>query len=137
MKIPNYDTHKNGKQNRKLNNFLDEDYRVLITGQSKCGKTNTLMHMLGTPLVYYDKIYLYTPNQNQDKIQDLEKIMDKIYDKVCYPVLEYKDTSEYTDNNRKVVIFDDLVNAPERAQNKIASHYTDGRHHKIKPIYLT
>ena len=143
MKIPNYDTHKNGKQNRKLDNFLDEDYRELITGRSKCGKTNTLMHMLRTPLVYYDKIYFYTPNQNQDKIQDLEKIMDKIYDEVCYPVLEIgsaddiKDTSAYPDNNRKVVIFDDLVNAPERVQNKIASHFTDGRHHKISPIYLT
>lgn len=32
MKIPNYDTNKNGKQNRRLNNFLDEDYRLLVTG---------------------------------------------------------------------------------------------------------
>ena len=93
---------------------------MLITGQSKCGKTNTLMHMLRTPLVYYDKVNLYTPNQHQDKIQDLAKVMDKISDKVGYPVLEIgsaddiKDTSEYPVNNRKVVIFDDLVNAPER-----------------------
>lgn len=86
MKIPNYDTNKNGKQNRKLNNLFNEDHRMLITAQSKCGKTNTLMHMLRTPLFYYDKIYLYSPNQHQDKIQDLEKIMDKISDKVGYPV---------------------------------------------------
>ena len=46
------------------------------------------MHMLRMPLVYYDKICFYTPNQHQDKIQDLEKIMDKISDKVVYPVLE-------------------------------------------------
>ena len=32
MKIPNYDTNKNGKQNTKLNDVLDEDYRMLITG---------------------------------------------------------------------------------------------------------
>lgn len=88
MKIPNYDTNKNGKQKKRLNNFLDEDYRMFITGQSKCGKTNTLMHMLRTPLVYYDKIYLYTPSQHQDKLQDLEKIMDKISEKTGYPVLE-------------------------------------------------
>lgn len=68
MKIPNYDTNKNGKQNTKLNNFLDEDYRMLITGQTKCGKTNTLMHMLGTPLVYYDKLYYFGPNSQQNKI---------------------------------------------------------------------
>ena len=88
MKIPNYDTNKNGKQKKRLNNFLVDDYRMFITGQSKCGKTNTLMHMLRTPLVYYDKIYLYTPNQYQDKLQDLEKIMDKISEKTGYPVLE-------------------------------------------------
>ena len=54
MKIPNYDRTKYGKQGIKLNNFLDGDYRMLITGQSLCGKTNTLMHMLRKPLVYYD-----------------------------------------------------------------------------------
>jgi len=116
---------------------------MLITGQSKCGKTNTLMHMLRTPLAYYDKIYLYTPNQHQDKKQDLEKIMDKISNKVGYPVLEIgsaddiKDTSEYPDNNRNVVIFDDLVNAPDEIQNKITNHFTVGSHHKISPIYFT
>lgn len=68
MKIPNYDTNKNGKQNTKLNDFLDEDYRMLITGQSKWGKTNTLMHMLRTPLVYYDKLYYFGPNSQQNKI---------------------------------------------------------------------
>lgn len=36
MKIPNYDTNKDGKQgNRRLTNFLDEDFRMLITGQSR------------------------------------------------------------------------------------------------------
>ena len=30
------------------------------------------------------------------------------------------DTSEYPSNNRKVVVFDDLVNAPDRIQSKIA-----------------
>ena len=36
-----------------------------------------------------------------------------------------------------VVIFDDLINAPDKIQNKIAKHSLDGRHHKISPIYLT
>ena len=69
--------------------------------------------------------------------------MDKTSDKLGYPVLEIgssddiKDTSEHPDNNRKVVIFDDLVNALERVQTKIANHFTDGRHHKVSSIYLT
>ena len=99
--------------------------------------------MLRKPLLYYDKIYLYTPNQHQDKIKDLKETMDKISKQVGYNVLEIggedeiRDTSEYPINNRKVIVFDDLVNANEKIQKKIANHFTDGRHHQINPIYLS
>ena len=142
MKIPNYDT-KSPTQGRSLCKFLDEDFRLLISGQSGCGKTNTVMHILRKPLVYYDKIHFFTPNQHQDKIVDLQKVMKPISKKVGYEVLELHspeeilDTSEYPSNNRKVVVFDDLVNAPDRIQSKIANHWTDGRHHGISPIYLS
>ena len=143
VKIPNYDTHSNEKPKRRYNDYLDEDYRMLVAGASGSGKTNTVMHMLREPLTYYDKVYLYTRNPHQDKIQDLEKLMDRISQKVGYSVLEIKDsndimdTNEYPEGNRKIVIFDDLVNAPEKVQSKIANHFTDGRHHQISPIYLT
>ena len=89
------------------------------------------------------KIHFFTPNQHQDKIVDLQKVMKPISKKVGYEVLELHspeeimDTSEYPSNNRKVVVFDDLVNAPDRIQSKIANHWTDGRHHGISPIYLS
>ena len=143
VKIPNFDTHSNEKPKRRYNDFLDEDYRMLVTGASGSGKTNTLMYMLRVPLVYYDMVYLYTRNPHQDKIQDLEKLMDRISQRVGYSVLEIKDpdnimdTREYPEGNRKVVIFDDLVNAADNIQSKIANHFTDGRHHQISPIYLT
>ena len=88
MKIPNYDT-KSPTQGRSLCNFLDEDFRLLISGQSGCGKTNTVMHILRKPLVYYDKIHFFTPNQHQDKIVDLQKVMKPISKKVGYEVLEF------------------------------------------------
>ena len=105
MKIPNYDT--NTKTNsKKINNIFDEDFRLLIAGESGCGKTNTLMHILRRPLVYYDKIIIYSPNLHQEKIQDLKKLMDSISSKVGYPVLELnspdeiKNTNEYASDNR-------------------------------------
>jgi len=116
---------------------------MLIAGQTRCGKTNTLTHILRTPLVYYDKIYIFSPNQHQDKLQDFQKLMEKVSEKVGYPILEIggendiPNTNKYPMKNRKVVVFDDLVNANEKIQNKIANHFTDGRHHKISPIYLT
>ena len=88
MRIPNYDKNRNTNPKRRLNNFLDEDFRIITAGKSNCGKTNTLVHMLRLPLCFYDKIYLYTLNSHQDKIHDLKTLMDKISDKVGCPVLE-------------------------------------------------
>ena len=142
MKIPNYD-RKTKENSKKLNYVFDEDFRLLIAGESGWGKTNTLMHILRKPLVYYDKIYIYSPNLHQDKIQDFKDIMDSISKKVGYPVLELngpdeiKNTNEYQSGNRKIVVFDDVINAPKKIQNKIANHWTDGRHHGISPIYLS
>ena len=142
MKIPNYDTNTN-ENSKKINNIFDEDFRLLITGESGCGKTNTLMHILRQPLVYYDKIFIYSPNLHQEKIQDLQELMGRVSEKVGYPVLEVsgpeeiKNTTEYSSDNRKIVVFDDVINAPEKIQKKIANHWTDGRHHGISPIYLS
>ena len=100
---------------QKKNNIFDEDFRLLIAGESGCGKTNTLMHILRKPLVYYDKIYIFSPN-----LQDLQELMKKISEKVGYPVLEVsgpdeiKNTTDYPSENRKIVVFDDVINAPER-----------------------
>ena len=116
---------------------------MLVCGQSGYGKTNTVMHMLRKPLVYYDKIYMYTPNQHQEKIRDLQGLMDDVSKKVGYQVMEIKgpdeilDTNKYPNYNRKIVIFDDLINAPDKIQSKIANHFTDGRHHNISPVYIT
>ena len=144
MKIPNYDTRSvNQSSKRKYNDFLDEDFRMLISGQTRCGKTNTLMHILRKPLVYFDKIYIFSPNLHQDKIQDLKNLMLSISEEVGYQVLELggeediPDTDEYPQDNRKIVVFDDLINASKPVQNKIANHWTDGRHHQISPIYLS
>ena len=47
-------------------------------GYSGCGKTNTIMHMLSKPLVFYDKIFFISPNRHQEKIRNLEEIMNYI-----------------------------------------------------------
>ena len=57
MKNPIYDNDNKQSKKRRLNQFLDEEYRMLV-----CGNTNTVTHMLRKPLVYCNKIYLYTPN---------------------------------------------------------------------------
>lgn len=101
------------------------------------------MHILREPLVNYDKLFIFTPNHHQEKMVNFEKLMDKISEKVGYDVLtmgnseDILDTTEYPENMRNIVIFDDLVNASNEVQNRIANHYTDGRHHNVSPVYLT
>ena len=63
-------------------------FACLSPAKVACGKTNTVMHILRKPLVYYDKIHFFTPNQHQDKIVDLQKVMKPISKKVGYEVLE-------------------------------------------------
>ena len=65
MKLKNYDSEESDHLH-SLNDFLTEDFRMLITGRSGCGKTNTLMNILREPLVPYDKIYLYSRNNQQN-----------------------------------------------------------------------
>ena len=48
---------------------------MLICGNSGSGKTNLLYHMFITPLLYYDEIYLYARNLEQDKYQKLIQTM--------------------------------------------------------------
>jgi len=116
---------------------------MLIAGPTRCGKTNTLMHILREPLVYYDKLFIFTPNHHQEKMVNFSRLMDKISEKVGYEVLtmgnseDILDTTEYPENMRNIVVFDDLVNASNEVQNRIANHYTDGRHHNVSPVYLS
>ena len=78
MEIPNYDTNTKNKKFRKLYSFMPNDtFRMLICGNSGSGKTNLLYHMLIEPLFYYDKIYLYAKNLEQEKYQNLMKEMNE------------------------------------------------------------
>ena len=61
---------------KKLKNYSfmpNDTFRMLICGNSGSGKTNLLYHMLIVPLLYYDEIYLYAKNLDQEKYQLDEK----------------------------------------------------------------
>ena len=76
------------KKDRSLNDFLKEDFRILVCGQSGSGKTNAVLHILIKPLAYYDKIYFYTPNSQQDKMIKLKESLEKVNKKIGYEIME-------------------------------------------------
>ena len=59
MEIPNYDKKETTKFKQLYDYMPDKCFRILICGKSGGGKTNTVLHMLIKPSIYYDKIYLY------------------------------------------------------------------------------
>ena len=90
---------------------------MLICGNSGSGKTNLLYHMLIKPLLYYDEIYLFARNLEQDKYQTLIKRMSDMGMKLGlnYDILHVSSdevipvTEMDYEDNQKLVIFDDCL----------------------------
>ena len=142
MKIPNYDSASNNDSNfkRLLPYMPSDNFRMLICGPSGCGKTNVLMHMLCNPLLYYDKIYLFSKNLEQPKYRQLLETFQPISEEVGYDVIEESNgdvipLESLDHDNQKIVIFDDF--ACERNQKPLIEYFIGGRHKNCSVIYLS
>ena len=156
MKIPNYDgTPNSNNKYKQLHSFMpDSCFRMLICGNSGSGKTNVLIHMLRAPLIYYDKLYLYSKNLEQKKYQDFIKLLEKTAEKIEIPLDDILEVSNddiidldeievnedsplgsSVNESQKVVIFDDYI--CERNQNDIIKYFIGGRHKNCCVIYLS
>ena len=143
MEIPNYDAPSDpDKKYKQLFPYMpNKTFRMLICGNSGCGKTNLLYHMLIKPLPYYDEIYLYARNLEQDKYKNLMQKMRDLSAKVGYQVLnvsndEIKPVAEMGyEDDQKVVIFDDYV--CDKNQRQLIDYFIQGRHKNCSVIYLS
>lgn len=143
MEIPNYDSNDDpNKKFKQLYPYMPSDtFRMLICGNSGSGKTNLLYHMLMKPLLYYDEIYLYARNLEQDKYKKLSKKMMDLSHKLGYEILHTSNDEiipitemEHIDN-QKLVIFDDYV--CDKNQRKLIDYFIQGRHKNCSVIYLS
>ena len=143
MEIPNYDSSDDiDKKYKQLYPYMPSDiFRMLICGNSGSGKTNLLYHMLMKPLLYYDEIYLYARNLEQDKYQKLIKKMNELSHKLGYEILHVSNgevtpvTEMGYEDNQKLVIFDDYV--CEKNQKNLIDYFLQGRHKYCSVIYLS
>ena len=142
MEIPNYDRNNDDETDfERLYPYMPKQtFRMLLVGPSGCGKTNLLIHLLSKPLIFYDCVYLYAKNIEQDKYQDLLKDFIPISEKVGYDVIEYSNdkiipVKEFDNKSQKVIIFDDYV--CEKNQNSIVDYLIQGRHKNCSIIYLS
>ena len=143
MKIINYDDEDDFSSNfkRRVSFMPDRCFRMLICGPSGCGKTNTLVFMIKN-LLYFDKIYLYAKNLQQDKYQRLLKEFKPFSKDVGYPIIETSNNeivplSDLPDDNQKLVIFDDYLNTGTKNDAKIRNYFTNSRNKNCSCIYLS
>ena len=60
---------------------------MLVVGPSGLGKTNLLLDMIYR-LLFFDKIYLYAKNLQQNKYQHLVNLFGPISEEAGYPIIE-------------------------------------------------
>ena len=150
MKLPNYDNLQTKKDKDEkidrvypaLCDFYSSISRTLICGPSGSGKTNLLLHILLTPLIYYESIVLYTKTPDQPKYVEIKKVFDKLAkDNKITSFFEIKSGNvEPVDDLEKklfkLIIFDDYI--LEKAQfDHIVKYFVLGRHHKCSVIFLS
>ena len=143
MEIPNYDSDGDSdKKFKQLYLYMPSDtFRMLICGNSGSGKTNLLNHMLIKPLLYYDEIYLYARNLEQQKCKKLIQKMRELSHKLGYDILHVSNDEiipisemDYEDN-QKLVIFDDYVY--DRNQRQLTDYFIQGHHKNCSVVYLS
>ena len=83
MKIPNLDMNKKEDYDDYI---LKRPFRMVVVGDSSRGKTNLVMYMILSGQFFNkpDKIYYYGRTIEQDKIQYLKSISDKLKSKIGY-----------------------------------------------------
>ena len=143
MKIKNYDIQDDENSDFvQLHNFMpDRSFRMLICAPSGSGKTNLLLDMIYR-LLYYDKIYLYARNLQQSKYKHLLKKFDPISQKCGYDIIEASNNeiiplTDLSDDNQKLVIFDDFLNTGKKNDEQIRDYFTNSRNKNCSCIYLS
>ena len=140
MKIKNYDIKDSENNNFvQLHNFMpDKTFRLLLASPSGGGKTNLLLDMIYR-LLFFDKIYLYARNLQQDKYKHLLKSFEPISKEAGYDVIEANNDEitplkDLSDENQKLVIFDDYLNTGKKNDERIRDYFTNSR---LLCIYLS
>src|SRR4051812_19326659 len=160
IKIKNFDEYipKKHKNINKHQLAPKWPFRLLICGESGCGKTNLFMNLI-TDLLHFNRLYIYSKMPNEDKyefIHDFFENVDKIIHKKLinkafkdgYPPPELKQTclissdlkdlvplEQLNTTEQTLIIFDDML--LEKDQSQIEQYWMRGRKYNASFIYMS
>ena len=144
MKIPNNDFKDDEDSDfTQLYPFMpDRCFRMLICAPSGSGKTNLLFYMIDKPLLFFDKVFLYAKNLQQNKYQYLLKKFEPLSKKYGYNIIEASNgdiisLDDMADGNQKLIIFDDYLNTGTKNDQEILNYFTNSRNKNCSCIYLS
>ena len=132
--MKNYDKSLEVNYNRNWSYILDHDYRILINGGSKSGKTNVLLNLRKHQLANIVKIHLHVKDPFKSKFQLFINVREKVGTKTLKNPKESIDYSQKVhvvcenlkDSNptkeRQVSIFIDDIKAGMKANKNIRSY---------------
>ena len=115
----------------------------IIAGGTASGKTQNLMDLIKLLNGTFDKIYIYSPSPDKDK---LYRYLDSLFEKKNYEngrVIQVNNIDEdiiplnelEDDDGQKLIVFDDLCN--EKNQKKICDYYIRCRKFKCIAVYIS
>ena len=152
INLDNIINKNNKNHNKKWPYIPDHPYRILITGGSGSGKTNTLLNLINEQKDI-DKIYLYTKDLSESKHEYLTKNRENAGIKLVNysnAFIEYSNTMddvyENIDNynssrKRKIlIIFDDMIAdimTNKKFQSIIKELFTRCRKLNVSLVFIT
>lgn len=148
MELLNFDSYASdyNENPRVTGHFLMPawPFRMIVNGPSGCGKSNLVFNMI-TKYLYFDKLYVYAKDTDEDKYQMLKDFMTEVAvqrgvptGKIFFMSNDPKDIPSpqaYDPKYQNLVIYDDMV--VEKNQEHIEEMYINGRKRNCSPIYIS
>lgn len=122
-------------------------FQLAVTGSSNSGKTTMVINLLigtkkakedGERYILCDAVILIGRYLNEPKWE----IVRKFYEKegipfMAIPYTEIPDVEEFSPEVATLVIFEDIMDAPEKVQKQITGYFIHGRHRNVSSIYVS
>jgi hypothetical protein len=140
------------EDSRQENEFAPAwSFRLAVSGSSDSGKTTMIMNLLmgnkgikedSERYILCNDVILIGIHLDEPKWQIVRDFFGELAEEedVSFQAFlpeDMPDVKDFDPSRSTVVIFEDLMNAPKKIQEKISEYFSSGRHSNISSIYVS